>query len=387
MMLQKFAPWFAVMAVVGCADPAPGTDDVVGPFTGTTHRFVVDSITLPMTSESARALGADLDGNRSIDNQLGMVVGLMASFENITTHGDDIIAAGVIDSTVEITADDLSDDATVSVRYLGAASDGDAVPVGGTLVDGVFTSNRTATTRVPGFARLHLPVFVDADPTTLPLAGMQLDLTPDGVGGYDGRVHGIVDDVARISYDGIVQMLANRPRDHYLMLSYMDTDRDRVISFDEYTTNQLVGSILAPDVELFGAQYVSFGFAIHLSPCASGRCAREVVDHCFDRTRDGGESDVDCGGPCEPCGAIGATCTLATDCETAACEAGGTCADPTCSDGILDGTETGIDCGGPCAGCATGGLCYLNSDCASGQCGEPCPPESLLCVPGLDTCR
>jgi hypothetical protein len=49
---------------------------------------------------------------------------------------------------------------------------------------------------------------------------------------------------------------------------------------------------------------------------------------CFDGIKNGDETDVDCGGTCNPC--------------------------PTCDDGIKNGDETGIDCGGslcePCTG-------------------------------------
>ena len=44
---------------------------------------------------------------------------------------------------------------------------------------------------------------------------------------------------------------------------------------------------------------------------------------CEDDIQNQGETDVDCGGPCEAC--------------------------PTCEDDIQNQGETGVDCGGPCA--------------------------------------
>ncbi|MEZ5024512.1 MAG: M43 family zinc metalloprotease [Chitinophagales bacterium] len=44
---------------------------------------------------------------------------------------------------------------------------------------------------------------------------------------------------------------------------------------------------------------------------------------CTDGVRNGGETGIDCGGPCGPCG-------------------------QTCDNGIKDGDETGVDCGGSC---------------------------------------
>lgn len=39
-----------------------------------------------------------------------------------------------------------------------------------------------------------------------------------------------------------------------------------------------------------------------------------------------------------------------------------------CSDGSKNGTETDVDCGGACAPCPTGGDCLSALDCASGLC-------------------
>ncbi|HYB99034.1 MAG TPA: hypothetical protein VEC57_07835 [Candidatus Limnocylindrales bacterium] len=62
---------------------------------------------------------------------------------------------------------------------------------------------------------------------------------------------------------------------------------------------------------------------------------------CTNQTRDGNESDVDCGGDCDEC-AIGDTCGAASDCVTGEC-VGGTCSAPTtvisfgsCANGYID---------------------------------------------------
>jgi hypothetical protein len=49
---------------------------------------------------------------------------------------------------------------------------------------------------------------------------------------------------------------------------------------------------------------------------------------CNDGIQNGDETDIDCGGSCDPC--------------------------PTCDDGIQNGDETGVDCGGSCDACFTG---------------------------------
>lgn len=50
-----------------------------------------------------------------------------------------------------------------------------------------------------------------------------------------------------------------------------------------------------------------------------------VEQSCVDGIMTGGETGVDCGGPCPPCAS--------------------------CSDGVLNQGETLIDCGGPCPPC------------------------------------
>jgi hypothetical protein len=104
----------------------------------------------------------------------------------------------------------------------------------------------------------------------------------------------------------------------------------------------------------------------------SGHC---TTSHCMDGVKDGGETDVDCGGTC------GATCPLHEHCNTTAdclppegCDKTTKLCDPTtCNDGEHDGDETDVDCGGSCPPCANGKMCLQASDCSgAGCCGEVC---------------
>jgi hypothetical protein len=370
-----------VPLLAACSTQQPSSDDVVGPFTGTVQRYSIDSFQLPMNNTDARAFGADLNGDGTIDNQLGMVFGSLSGQADLTKHSADMIQAGALDSWLEIQADDSMNDPTVGVRYVGAPGTPFTV-MGGTLVDGAFTSNRTISSLVPGSAELDLPVFADADPIRIGAFAMQLSFTPDGHGGLDASVAGAIDAVTarKAMVDGMLTMIAANPRDHVYMLSLFDKNKDLQITSDEITTNPLITSLLAPDLDLFdGDTYspgvvrndgvkdgLSFGFKIHLVPCASGTCAASIDNTCFDRVRDGNETDVDCGGSCGKCAAE-ATCAIAGDCQSNACNAG-TCAAPTCSDGVKDGFEANVDCGTGCGGCANGQACQFTSDCASGHC-------------------
>jgi len=360
-----------------CASPA--SDDVTGPFTGPVHRFVIDAIAVPRDAAQTMTFGADLDGNGTVDNKLGHVSAVLASTNDLTTDTADMIAAGALASTIELQADDLVADDAAGVRYLGA--EGAAATVaGGTIVDGMFRANRTATTRVPGQAELRLPIYTNADPLVLPLEGMELDLVPDGRGGYDGVVRGgIRQDAARAAaYAGLAQMFATEPERHLVFQRQVDLDRDGTMSRAELD-DSVIALLVTADLQLFdGTRYaprpmptakdsLSIAFGVHLAPCPEGRCTTAApADHCRDRVRDADETDVDCGGSCQPCAAALA-CSAPADCQSRTCTAN-RCADATCSDGVRDGVESDVDCGGPCAGCALDRSCAVDTDCASGVC-------------------
>ncbi len=347
-----------------------GDDEVTGPFTGEIRRYVVDGFTLPMSNVMARSLGDDLDGDSTVDNQLGMVVNTLNSLGNLNTHGADILAAGALTSIVEMQADDPLNDDRVGVWYHGAESD-EAQVLGGSLSDGVFASTRARVARSPGRAMVRLPIFVDIDPTAIEMVGMELDLTPDGHGGFDGLVRGSVraGEVKSTAFSGILAMFAAQPKDHRAFWWLVDTNHDGTVTQPElYDPRGLLNALLAPDLkhDLDGhpQEVISFGFGIHLAP--EGTPRGSIVDRCFDRILDGAETGVDCGGDCIPC-AGGTTCEIPGDCQSQSC-GGGICSPPTCTDGQLDGFESDVDCGGPCPACVPVELCDYDTDCASGHC-------------------
>jgi len=364
------------MALAGCG---AGDGDVVGPFTGDVHRFVVDRFAVARDRAAAAAVAGDLDGDGTLDNHFGTITGLLASTSDLSVDGADMVASGALASTVELVADDLGDDPTVGVRYLGAG--GDPVTVaGGTLVAGRFRSNRAATTRAPGRAVVRLPVFTNADPLALAVDGLEIDLDPDGAGGYDAVVRGgLLQQPAReAAYAGLVQMVATEPERHLVFARGLDLDRDGAFSAAELDAS-IIAYLVTADIQLFdGASYapradhatpdsVSLAVALHLSPCPAGRCATAApVVTCRDRVRDGDETDVDCGGACQPC-AAGLACALPADCQSNACD-GGACRAPSCTDTVRDGWESDVDCGGPCPPCPLDQACVDDLDCTSGRC-------------------
>jgi len=378
---MRFVP---LLLLAACASNA--NDDITGPYSGPTTRFVVDAIDVPMTNTQAREFADDLDGNQALDNQLGMVLSTLSYNDNLTTHSADMIAAGALASSVEIVADNFGD-SIASVRYLGAEGE-DAIAVGGRFDAGTYRSNRTATTAVPGSATLHLPVFVDADPVAIELQGMEIDLQSDGHGGFSGYVRGVVDakEAKHVAYLNAAQMLTANPAGHMLFLQLFDKEpRDWNMSEEEFAKSSLIESLFEPDLSYDGQRMLSLAFRVHLAPCESGRCASAPTDTCHDRVVDGDETDVDCGGSCDRKCPEAGHCIVATDCASHACD-GATCAAPSCTDGVRDGVETDVDCGSTCGACATGQQCYSDADCGAGHtCGPPCTDD--ICINEYDRCQ
>ncbi|MBR4984600.1 MAG: hypothetical protein IKY83_02525 [Proteobacteria bacterium] len=99
--------------------------------------------------------------------------------------------------------------------------------------------------------------------------------------------------------------------------------------------------------------------------CNSGVCIS-----CTDTSKNGTETDVDCGGSNCPACQDGKACIANTDCISNNCD-GGTCRQKpidTCTNGTQDNGETDVDCGGPCAQCAVGQKCSVPKDCRSWTC-------------------
>lgn len=370
----------AAALLAACSD----SSDVVGPFSGPVQRYVIDRIDLPRDGAAANAVAADLDGDGMPENKLGAATAVLAATSDLSPNAADMIASGAITSVLEVQADDLVEDASVGVRYLGfEGADFDVAPVvfGGRVTGGAFISNRARDTEHPGAATAVLPVFVNAAPLLLHVFAAELDLVPDGAGGFDGVLRGgIVEREARdATHAGLVQMFETEPQRHLVFLRGVDEDHDDMLSAAEVDAS-IIGILVSADISLAadgmdGA--ISSAFAFHASPCAEGRCNDAVPEvPCRDRMRDGFETDIDCGGTCQRC-AAGKACGVADDCQTGGCDAG-VCRAPTCSDGLRDGYESDVDCGGVCPPCAAALACAADRDCASGTC--------MMAAASLGTC-
>jgi len=101
--------------------------------------------------------------------------------------------------------------------------------------------------------------------------------------------------------------------------------------------------------------------------CDDGFCVTRADTTCaVDSTKNGFETDVDCGGGSCPRCADGKLCGTGSDCFGGYCEStDGVCF--SCNNGIQDGDENDVDCGGSCSRrCGVGSTCTESVHCAQG---------------------
>ena len=355
-----------IALMAGCGGAA---GPVHGPYTGIAQRFYVTGLMLPQQRSD---YAVDLNGDGRAEDELGNIEGAIAGQFAENQHIDEILAADRAPMIVELVSDDASlrEDATVGVRWLDGSDAGDQL--GAVLHDGTVTSNPVTPTTTR--ARVRLPLLAAADPSPLVLDHHQVQLVPDGAGGFVGQLDGTIVAADAVNEIGpqLIQMIRNATPPS--MIRWFDANRDGTITLDELAANGLIKNLASADVHVGSPANeakddLSIGFMFTLAPCSDDACTRPLpAPSCFDRVRNGDETDVDCGGSCGAC-AGGAACNEASDCTTRACDAG-VCRAPSCSDAIRDGFEIDVDCGDGCAPCVDGAHCSDDVDCQSNHCGE-----------------
>jgi len=315
---------------------------------------------------------ADLTGDGRAEDQLGNIEGAIAGQLADNQHIDEILAADRAPMMIELVTDDaaLREDAAVGVRWVDGDDAGDQL--GAVLHDGTVKSN--PVTQTPAKASARLPLFAAADGSRLLLDHYQVELAPDGAGGFVGQLDGTIVAADAVTEMGpqLIQMIRNTTPPS--MIRWFDTNRDGTITLEELAANPLIKSLASPDVEVGVPandmkDHLSIGFMFTAAPCSDDACTRPTpAPSCFDRVRNGDESDVDCGGSCGACPG-GSACNTASDCDVHACD-GGVCRAPSCSDAIRDGFEIDVDCGDGCAPCVDGAHCTDDVDCQSNHCGD-----------------
>lgn len=277
------APLAALVPVTACTDAPdePRPPDVT---TGTYHTYVQTGWTLPHNATQAQALGMDLDGDGTIDNQVGGVIGALI---NLGLEIDDVtadaFASGELVALHSLRADDLVADASVEWRtYAGVPSitprfDGtdrfDVQAETGRLTGMI----RAGHAELPwGATSVALPFFPAQAPMIAPMLDAQLVLDVDA-DGCSGRLAGLVS--ARDVDQTILPQLAaevvvhiGRHPDHEfttLAMQVFDLNHDGVLTAEEVLATPLTKSLFRPDTDTDGdgtSDAMSFGVGFDCVP-------------------------------------------------------------------------------------------------------------------------
>ncbi len=261
-------------------DAAPAVDPA-----GTHHQYVANMIDIPTTGVEADALGLDIDGDPMMrpDNALGKLIAVLLSFGGGDPQVvvDGLVADGVILHLMDLQTTSL-DDATGVGFAIFIGDDGDVPPdptdnfsgtetfvvQPGTPIDGLLTGDIVAGVlhAGPGVAYVQITIIDVSPPFIIKLVGARIeaDVTATGMAGLLGgavtsedvdsvilpEVHAVISDV--IASDCFAGTCAPGS-DGELLLNLFDADDDGMVSLDELRDNDLIRSLVAPDLDLFDA--------------------------------------------------------------------------------------------------------------------------------------
>lgn len=284
-----------------------GGDDGLTPPTGPHYGYVADTVVVPRNNSEAREIGLDLNGDKTIDNQLGMVLGTLAGqgFDIQTTLNEAVDSASIIllldfqtpdfasttgaglriklgDNEMPVACTDPNVPTTCG-QHLGgdgtfdiaAGSPADA-GVDGKIAGGVFTGG-------PGDIPLQIAL-ADADPIDLNLIGArakasgisedgmsevilagaltQTELDTQVIPNIQAQLPPIIaEDCVPADGPPDCGCMANSTGDTIISL-FDTTPKDCAVTVEEIKTNSLIQSLLAPDVTIDGQDALSLGLKV-----------------------------------------------------------------------------------------------------------------------------
>lgn len=293
------------------ADAAPDAVMLTGPHS----HYIADKVFVPTTNTQARDFGLDLDNDGTIDNQLGMVLSTFAGMGfPIQQANDQTVAEGQLLQLVDVQTPDFAnaplaglltrfaDKATVTPPACNSGESYDPVtmanckhhltgngsftldastpndpPLVGPVTNGVFSGG-------PGTASIQIAV-VGAQAIQLNLigarfkaSGLSATLAPSStadsiiVGGgvtQDDLDNKFIPDLqmqlaAIIARDCNGEVLPPScgcmdPSEGKNVIGLFDTNQDCMVTVDEVKNNNLIVSLLAPDLTIGGTLALSVG--------------------------------------------------------------------------------------------------------------------------------
>jgi hypothetical protein len=301
---RLLAPALAVstLSLVACSD-----DEGSSAPEGTHYTFVSSEASVPTNNMQARDFGLDLNGDKTVDNQLGMVLSTLqgqgfdvqGAITQAVLQGDIILMVDVQTKSFTSTSGaglaiklgampmpaactDPTMIATCGQHLKGtgtftiAAGSPDNAAVAGKIVGGVFTGG-------PG--KISLQIALGAGPVQLDLIGARAKATGITEAGIDSVI--LAGALTKEDLDGKVipaiamQIAPLITRDCNMptmppgcgcavgstgktVLSLFDTalPKDCMVTVDEIKTNSLIMALLSPDVKIDGKDALSLGIKV-----------------------------------------------------------------------------------------------------------------------------
>jgi hypothetical protein len=292
--------------VAGVPSASIGTDlgpgECVSPQGTSRGQWVTNAMTVP---QQRADFALDLNGDGKVDNQYGNIIGALTA-QNLDTQADvnSHIAAGnnLLLFDLQTTDAALLSDPCAGSTAAAAAQPGSApkfdgtdsftpdlafspAPFKGTLTTGAFNSNAPATTTHP--VTLQLKLDVAGSLVRVTLHGAHLQYTVSAGGLMKGQINGAIPNaevqstmVPAIATSLTARVTANPTSSNSMqILAIFDTGgtadpacsntcknpdgscavaNDKKIDTCEVGTNSIIKNVLAPDVQLFAADGVTY---------------------------------------------------------------------------------------------------------------------------------
>lgn len=292
-----------VVLLAACGDN--GTPPPSGPH----FRYVVSELHIPSTNAETKQFGLDLNGDGVVDNQLGTVFSLLASYGlSVAETASDALLRGGLIMLADLQTTGFDDAPAASfTTYLGSdpspapCEDPERLETCGRHLTGTgtfsvvaFSGSDSAIAPIADAAFAGggeiMPIELALDDGSPPI---RLDLRPARVqltAISDAHVSAVIDgaittdDVsavvipqAQAQIDRIVHTECGQPSGvppcgcpagsrSELLRGVFDTNQDCRVSIDEVAMSSLVKSLLYPDVT-FGTEHgLSFGLGVELVP-------------------------------------------------------------------------------------------------------------------------
>lgn len=266
-------------------DAAPTADAFVA--TGDHHQFVINTITIPTSSAEATMCGLNIDGDvqNRVDNALGQIIAVLASNAGADpqTVMDQALADGSALHLLDVQADSLADDPSVAMRpFFGDDTDGNPAdnfsgsemfdisassPMNDLVPGAIVTGGLDLG---PGEMSVRIVLFGGAPPVAVPLVGVRTTGGITATNISNGILGGAItqDTIDNILLPAVtlgMQTLVAQDcggtfpncctdgSNGQTVVALFDENDDCTVSQSEVENNNLVMSLLAPDVDLFDA--------------------------------------------------------------------------------------------------------------------------------------